>query len=160
MVNKLSESGHAEDLIRSYIQFGCAEVHAKTLYEKATSELDNGLVDVSDEEVLQKQLEKCQAYKDDINEYSDMRRDVMRKLLDMFPNGDKDLWCQAKHLGIGAMQLWESYVGSDDDVELLQMAYRANQLFIKAMTRFLGIEWTDCASCFSDRMRGKDDGEL
>lgn len=152
--NRLSESGHSEDLIRSYIQFGCAEVHAKTLYEKATSELENGLVDVTDEELLQKQLAKCDAYKEDMNEYADMRRDIMRKLLDMFPDGDRNLWCQAKHLGIGAMQLWESYIGSEDDVELLTMAYEANRLFIKAMTRFLGIEWTDCASCFSDSMKG------
>ena len=49
-----SESGMAEDLIRSYIQFGCAEIHAKTLYEKTIAELNNGIIDVDDNEAVQK----------------------------------------------------------------------------------------------------------
>lgn len=76
----------------------------------------------------------------------------MRKLFEMF-DGDKDMWCQAKHLGIGAMCLFEAYEGSDDP-DLLAMAYEANKEFISAMSRFLGIEWTDCASCFSDYLKG------
>ena len=154
--NDMSEVGYAEDLIRSYIQFGCAEIHAKTLYEKTTAELENGMIDVEDAEALQSHLDKCEMFKDDINEYASIRRDIMRKLMDMFPNGDKSMWCQAKHLGIGMMTLFEAYQGSDDDVELLHMAYEANKAFTKAMTRFLGIEISDCASCFSDALKGID----
>lgn len=152
----MSEVGYAEDLIRSYIQFGCAEIHAKTLYEKTTAELENGMIDVEDAEALQSHLDKCEMFKGDINEYASIRRDIMRKLMDMFPNGDKSMWCQAKHLGIGMMTLFEAYQGSDDDVELLHMAYEANKAFTKAMTRFLGIEISDCASCFSDALKGID----
>ena len=154
--NDMSEVGYAEDLIRSYIQFGCAEIHAKTLYEKTTAELENGMIDVEDAEALQSHLDKCEMFKEDINEYASIRRDIMRKLMDMFPNGDKSMWCQAKHLGIGMMTLFEAYQGSDDDVELLHMAYEANKAFTKAMTRFLGIEISDCASCFSDALKGID----
>lgn len=154
--NDMSEVGYAEDLIRSYIQFGCAEIHAKTLYEKTTAELENGMIDVEDAEALQSHLDKCQMFRDDINEYASVRRDIMRKLMDMFPNGDKSMWCQAKHLGIGMMTLFEAYQGSDDDIELLHMAYEANKAFTKAMTRFLGIEISDCASCFSDALKGID----
>lgn len=152
----MSEVGYAEDLIRSYIQFGCAEIHAKTLYEKTTAELENGMIDVEDAEALQSHLDRAQMFRDDINEYASIRRDIMRKLMDMFPNGDKSMWCQAKHLGIGMMTLFEAYQGSDDDVELLHMAYEANKAFTKAMTRFLGIEISDCASCFSDALKGID----
>ena len=67
MKNNMSEVGIAEDMIRSYVQFGCAEIHAKGLYEKAMAELENGLVDVEDAEVLQKQLDKCNLYQEDIN---------------------------------------------------------------------------------------------
>lgn len=154
--NDMSEVGYAEDLIRSYIQFGCAEIHAKTLYEKATAELENGMIDVEDAEALQNHLDRAQMFRDDINEYASIRRDIMRKLMDMFPNGDKSMWCQAKHLGIGMMTLFEAYQGSDDDIELLHMAYEANKAFTKAMTRFLGIEISDCASCFSDALKGID----
>lgn len=154
--NDMSEVGYAEDLIRSYIQFGCAEIHAKTLYEKTTAELENGMIDVEDAEALQSHLDRAQMFRDDINEYASIRRDIMRKLMDMFPNGDKSMWCQAKHLGIGMMTLFEAYQGSDDDVELLHMAYEANKAFTKAMTRFLGIEISDCASCFSDALKGID----
>lgn len=152
-INKLSEVGYAEDLIRSYVQFGCAEIHAKTLYEKAQAELENGLVDVENPVTLQSQLDKCEAYRQDIDEYSGLRRSIMRKLFEMF-DGDKDMWCQAKHLGIGAMTLFEAYQGSDNDPELLNMAYEANKAFVKAMSRFLGAELTDCAACMSDFLKG------
>lgn len=156
--NDMSEVGYSEDLIRSYIQFGCAEIHAKTLYEKATAQLENGLVDVTDPDVLQSQLDKCEQYKEDINTYADLRRKLMRKLFEMF-EGDKDMWCQVKHLGIGAMTLFEAYQGSDDDVELLNMAYEANKAFVSAMTRFLGAEVSDCASCLTDFLKGETTNE-
>lgn len=159
MKNSLSESGIAEDLIRSYVQFGCAELHAKTLYEKTIAELNNGVVDVEDAEVVQKHLERAQMFRDDINSYAEMRRGIMRKLLDMFPSGDKSMWCQAKHLGMGMMTLFEAYQGSDDDAELLHMAYEANEAFTLAMSRFLGVEITSCASCFADALKGVTDGE-
>ena len=159
MKNTLSESGMAEDLIRSYVQFGCAEIHAKTLYEKTIAELNNGIVDVEDNEVVQNHLERAQMFRDDINTYAELRRGIMRKLLDMFPNGDKSMWCQAKHLGIGMMTLFEAYQASDDDAELLHMAYEANEAFTLAMSRFLGVEITSCASCFADALKGEDDGE-
>lgn len=157
MKNSLSETGIAEDMIRSYIQFGCAEIHAKSLYEKTIAELNNGLIDVTDAEVRNKHLERAEMFKDDINAYASMRRDIMRKLLDMFPNGDKSMWCQAKHLGIGMMTLFEAYQGSDDDVELLHMAYEANEAFTLAMSRFLGVEITSCSSCFADAIKGEND---
>ena len=58
--NKDSEVGMAEDMIRSFVQFGSAEIHAKGLYEKATAELENGYINVEDNEVLQKHLDKCE----------------------------------------------------------------------------------------------------
>lgn len=152
-INDMSTSGYAEDLIRAYVQFGCAEIHAKGLYEKANAELENGLVDVSDEDVLAKQLEKLGQYKNDINNYANLRRSMMRKLFSLF-EGDRDMWCQVKHLGIGAMCLFEAYEGSEDDCDLLNMAYEANREFVSAMSRFLGIEWTDCAACISDYLKG------
>lgn len=158
MVNANSEVGYAEDLIRSMVQFGCAEIHAKGLYEKTTAELDNGIVDVTDQEVLSAQLDKLNSYKEDIETYANLRRGIMRKLMSMF-DGNKDMWCQIKHLGIGAMTLFEAYEGSDDDAELLLMAYEANKAFISAITRFLGIEWTDCAACLSDSLKGVDNGQ-
>lgn len=153
MRNSNAEVGYAEDLIRSYVQFGCAEIHAMTLYYKATAEAENGLIDVEDSEVLAKHIETIEQYKEDIDSYANMRRKIMRKLFNLF-DGDKDMWCQAKHLGIGAMTLFEAYEGSDDDVELLTMAYEANKEFVKAMTRFIGVEITDCASCLSDILKG------
>ena len=158
-INDMSTSGYAEDLIRAYVQFGCAEIHAKGLYEKANAELENGLVDVSDGDVLEKQLEKLGQYKNDINNYANLRRKMMRKLFSLF-EGDRDMWCQVKHLGIGAMCLFEAYEGSEDDCDLLNMAYEANREFVSAMTRFLGMEVTSCAACLSDSLKGVDDATL
>lgn len=151
--NKDSEVGQAEDMIRAFVQFGAAEIHAKGLYEKATAELENGYVNVEDNEVLQKHLDKCEQYRLDIETYANLRRSVTRKLFSMF-NGDKDAWCLVKHLGIGAMTLFEAYEASDNDLELLNMAYDANKAFVLAMTRFLGVEISDCAACLSDSLKG------
>lgn len=151
--NKDSEVGQAEDMIRAFVQFGAAEIHAKGLYEKATAELENGYINIEDNEVLQKHLDKCEQYRLDIETYANLRRSVTRKLFSMF-DGDKDAWCLVKHLGIGAMTLFEAYEASDNDLELLNMAYDANKAFVLAMTRFLGVEISDCAACLSDSLKG------
>lgn len=151
--NKDSEVGQAEDMIRAFVQFGAAEIHAKGLYEKTTAELENGYINVEDNEVLQKHLDKCEQYRLDIETYANLRRSVTRKLFSMF-DGDKDTWCLVKHLGIGAMTLFEAYEASDNDLELLNMAYEANKAFVLAMTRFLGVEISDCAACLSDSLKG------
>lgn len=158
--NKDSEVGMAEDLIRAFVQFGCAEIHAKGLYEKTMAEMENGIVDVSETEVLQKHLEKLEMYQEDIQAYANMRRSMMRKLFSMFEGGDKDVWCLVKHLGIGAMTMFEVYEASDDDPELMQMSYEANKTFVRAITRFLGVEIGDCAACLSDALKGtgEEDG--
>ena len=151
--NRDSEIGMAEDMIRSFVQFGAAEIHAMNLYYKATAEMENGLVDIEQNEVLQKQLDKCEQYRQNIETYANLRRSVMRHLFQMF-EGDKDTWCLVKHLGIGAMTIFEAYEASDNDFELLNLAYEANKAFVNAMSRFLGVEVTDCAACFADSMKG------
>lgn len=153
MENKNSEIGAAEDLIRSIVQMSCAEIHAMGLYFKAVAEMENGLIKVEDPDVLQKQIEKTEMLIDDIKNYATLRRQMMNVLQRTF-DGDKTMWCMIKHLGLSAMQVFEAYENSDNDVELLQLAYEANKAFVKAMTRFLGVEITDCAACFSDMMKG------
>lgn len=153
--NPNSEVGMAEDMIRSLVQFGCAEIHAKGLYEKTDAELTNGLIDVTDTDLLQSHLAKLDSYREDIDTYANLRRGIMRKLFSMF-DGDKDMWCQIKHLGIGAMTVFEAYEASDQDPELLDLAIRANRAFVKAITQFLGAEITDCAACLSDFLKGVD----
>lgn len=157
--NLNSETGMAEDMIRSFVQFGAAEIHAMNLYYKTLAEMDNGLIEVDNNEVLQKHLEKAEQYRQDIETYANLRRGVMRHLFHMF-DGDKDVWCLAKHLGIGAMTVFEAYEASDNDPELLNLAYEANKAFVNAMSRFLGVEITDCAACFADAMKGADNGRV
>ena len=162
--NNLSEVGAGEDLLRSIVQMGCAEVHAITLYFKVESQLEHGLVDVTDPDILQKTIEKADMFREDINTYADLRRRMTKALTAMFENGQKDplMWCQVKHLGIAYYTALETYQASDDDPELLMLAYESYRAFIKAVTRFLGTEITDCSSCFSDILRatlkGEDDG--
>lgn len=152
--NNFSETGQAEDMIRAYVQFGCAEIHAMGLFYKANAEMENGLIDVENAEVLQSQIEKINQYQNDIDVYADLRRKVMRSLFEMF-DGDKDMWCEVKHLGIGAMTLFEAYEASDRNAELLMLCIDANKAFTSAMSRFLGTEVTDCAACFSDMLKGE-----
>ena len=152
--NLQSETGQAEDMIRAYVQFGCAEIHAMGLFYKANAEIENGMIDVGDKEVLETQTNKIEQYQKDIETYANLRRSVMRKLFSMF-DGDKDMWCQAKHIGIGTMTLFEAYEASDNDMELMMLCIEANKAFTSAMSRFLGMEITDCAACFADMLKGE-----
>ena len=152
--NPNSSDSMSEDLIRAFVQMGCAESHLKTLLEKAVSELENGLIDVENPEVLKAHTEKIDEITEEITLTADLRRRMMLKLYDMY-NGDKSYWCMVKHLGVGAYTAWEVYQASDDDPELLQMALDANKRFIKALSRFLGTEIVECAACFGDLMKAK-----
>ena len=159
--NPYSETSQAEDLLRSIVQIGCAEVHALTLYNKSTAELDNGLIDVSDQEVVQSQIEKIEMFREDIDTYANLRRRMTKALYDLFDNEkkDKNMWCQIKHLGIAMYTAFETYEASDNDPELLLIAYDLNRAFTKAVTRFLGVEITDCSSCLGDSLRAEIKGE-
>lgn len=161
MRNNLSESGQAEDLLRSIVQMGCAELHAQTLYNKATAELDNGLIDVTDAEVVQNQIAKIEQFREDIDDYAGLRRRMTKKLFDLFDNDkkDKNMWCQIKHLGIAMYTAFETYEASDNDPELLLIAYDTNKAFTRAVSRFIGADITDCASCISDFMKAEIKGE-
>ena len=154
--NDFSEVGAAEDLLRAVVQMGAAEIHAMGLYFKTTAEMENGLVNIDDPEVLQKQIEKAEMYREDIETYATLRRQMTTALKDMVGTNEanKDMWCMVKHLGLSMMQCFEAYENSDNNLELLNLSYEANKAFTKAVTRFLGIEITDCAACLSDSMRG------
>ena len=151
-----SSSGAAEDLIRAFVQMGCSELHLKTLYEKTLAEMENGIADMSDPEVRNTYIEKANAYREDILEASQLRRRMMIRCFEMFDGGDKDVWCMVKHVGISSMCAWETWQASNDDPELLDIAVESNKLFVKYLTRFLGMEITSCASCLSDYLKGKE----
>lgn len=156
--NNLSEVGAGEDLLRSIVQMGCAEMHAQSLYFKTESQLEHGLVDVTDPDILQKTMEKADMFREDINTYADLRRRMTKALMSMFEGTDPLMWCQIKHLGIAYYTALETYQASDDDPELLALAYESYKAFAKAVTRFLGVEITECASCLSDALKATTKG--
>ena len=155
--NLNSEVGSAEDLLRAIVQMGAAEIHAMGLYYKTTAEMENGLINVDNNEVLQKQIEKSEMYREDIETYADLRRRMMSALMEMVgtDEANKDLWCMVKHLGLSMMQTFEAYENSENNLTLLNLAYDANKAFTQAVTRFLGIEISDCAACMSDSLKGE-----
>lgn len=155
--NVNSEVGASEDLLRAVVQMGAAEIHAMGLYFKTTAEMENGLVNIDDPEVLQKQIDKAEMYREDIETYATLRRQMTTALKDMVgtEEANKDMWCMVKHLGLSMMQCFEAYENSDNNLELLNLAYEANKAFTKAVTRFLGIEISDCSACLSDSLKGE-----
>ena len=153
MKNKDSETGMAEDMLRSIVQLGATEIHYQTLYCKYRAELENGLIDVKNEKIRNKHMDKMEHYRDEINDIANIRRAMMRKLFSMF-DGNKDAWCLIKHLGIASMTAFEAYQASDNDLDLLDIYYDINKEFNKAVSDFLGMEITDCAACVSDMLKG------
>lgn len=152
--NEHSTSGMGEDIIRSIVQFGATEVHLKTLIEKSEAELENGFIDPTDISAVEAQLKKLSEYTEELIEVAQLRRESMLYLFEMY-DGDKDAWCLVKHLGIGAMTLFEAWQASDNDPTLYNMMIRANKAFVRAVTRFIGIEITSCSACLSDFLKAK-----
>ena len=152
MSRTIVADGIAEDIIRAFVQVGCAEVHAKTLMEKYNAQLENGLIDLDDNGAVLRQTDKITAITEELNSLAELRRSLMLRLFEMF-DGDKDFWCLVKHLGIGAYTLFEAYQASEDDTELYTLALEANSRFVNALTHFLGTEITSCAACFSDLLK-------
>lgn len=152
MKNEHASNGLAEELIRSIAQLGAMEYHLKTLVEKTNAQLENGLVELDTNEALIAQIHKMDEYKGDLIDTAELRRKLMLKLFDMF-EGDKDAWCLVKHALIAEEQIFECWQASDDDPELLNMWIEANKMSNRAVTRFLGAEITDCASCLSDFLK-------
>lgn len=151
--NKHSTDGMAEDIIRSFVQIASAEMHAKTLLEKRMSEVENGLIDL--EKDLAAHNEKTNELEKEIEELAQIRREDMLFLFELYGSkGDKEKWCSVKHLGIAMMTAFEAWQASNQNYQLLNMALRKNKLFIKAVSEFLGVEVTECASCFSDALKG------
>mgnify|MGYP005982818147 CR=1 FL=1 len=154
MENKHSTDGIAEDLIRSVVQIASAEMHAKTLLEKRVSELEYGLIDLDQEEVLNQQLDAIRALKEEITELAEIRRGDMLYLYTLYgEKGDKEQWCTFKHLAIAMMTAFESWQASESDEALLNSYLKKNQLFIRATAKFLGVEVTACAACFADILK-------
>lgn len=151
-----SSSGMAEDLVRAFIQMGCSELHLKTLYEKTLAEMENGIADMSDADVRKKYIDKANRYRDDLIETAQIRRRMMLKCFELFDDGDKDVWCMVKHLGISAMCAFETWQASDDDDAMLDIAIDANKMFTKYLSAYVGMEITNCASCVSDYLKGKE----
>lgn len=149
MENPHSSDGIAEDLIRSFVQFGSAEMHLKTLVEKTLAKIENPSPDDPDD-----LMEQLVGYEDQMEEVASLRRKAMLALFELY-NGNKDAWCLVKHLGIGAMQIFEAYQASDNDVELFNLWVESNKAFTKSLCVFLGVEITDCAACFADMLKEK-----
>ncbi|WP_304418679.1 hypothetical protein, partial [Faecalibaculum rodentium] len=128
-----------------------AELHTKTSIEKAVSDIENG---VSDDTA------RIEYLKEDLMTQASLRREIMLSLYRMYgERGDKEKWCVVKHLGMAMYTAFEAFQASDNDPEMLDFSLRANQMFIKAVTEFLGVEVTECASCFSDILKAGEGHE-
>ncbi|MEX1505529.1 hypothetical protein [Enterococcus sp. C56] len=158
--NKQASEGLAEDLIRSMVQTSSIELHLKTLVEKRQSEMDNGLIDTNDFNRVNEQIDVLKNLKEELFEVTEQRRQDMRTLFDLFEGkGDKEQWCIVKHAAMAMYTAFEAWQASDNDRLLYQICIEKNAYFIKKITQFTGVPITECASCFSDMMKGAIDDE-
>lgn len=159
MSRNIQSDGISEDLIRAFVQAGCAELHMKTLVEKYNAQVENGLIDLTDNEAVQKQIDKITSATDELNEFAETRRSLMLILKDMY-DGDPDYWCVVKHAGLAMYCAFEAYQASEDDQDLYTTYLETNKRFIKSLTHFLGVEITDCAACFADILKSKSKDDV
>lgn len=145
-----------EDIIRAFVNISVAEAHAKTNYEKIISEMENGTIDVDDEKVLEKHLSMSETTREQLSNICGLRRRIMMRMYDAFPERNEHEWCMIKHLAIVQNCLFEAYQAGDEQSERLWLD--ANEEFTKAMSDFLGMEITPCSACFSDMIKEAENG--
>lgn len=156
MKNIHSSDSLAEDLIRSFQQLICSEGHIKTLIEKVSAELENGITNVDDISELNAAMDKLDSLNEELKDIADIRRRMMYSLYEIYGSkGDKTYWCQVKHLASAAYTAFEVWQASDNDPLFYDFALETNKQFIKALTHFIGVEVTTCASCFGDMLKGE-----
>lgn len=157
MQNKHSSDSIAEDLIRSFTQVGNAELHTKTLIEKRVSEIENGMIE--DDEISER-LETIQELKEELEKQAQTRRELMLYLYRLYgEKGNKEYWCLVKHLSMAMYTVFEAYQASEQDEELFSLALELNKLFIKYLSKFLGVTITECSACFGDILKAELKGE-
>lgn len=156
---RIVSDGSAEDLIRAFVQMGCAELHMKTLVEKYNAQLENGLIDLSDNEAVNKQVDKITDVTAELDALAESRRGLMLRLKEMY-DCDDDYWCMVKHTGLAMYCAFEAYQATGD-AEIHYEYLEANKRFINALTHWLGVEITSCAACFGDALKAErnKDGE-
>lgn len=164
MENVHSTDGIAEDLIRSFTQLAVTEMHCKTLLEKRFSELDNGLINIDDNETIKNHLSKIDDIHEMLSNLASARRSDMLMLYKMYgENGDKEQWCLVKHLAISSMTAFECFQAVNNESEfygeLLENALNKNKMFINSLSKFIGVEITECASCFADILKAKKENK-
>ena len=151
--------GRAEDTIRAIQQLVCSEGHYKTLVEKYHSEMENGIIDVENDEERLAHIEKLNGAIEEMNLVAELRRSMMLKLMESYPKSDTSYWCLVKHLSAASYCAFEAYQASDNDAMLLNLYLESHARFVNAVTRWLGVEITSCASCYQDALKGVSHGE-
>lgn len=151
----IQSDGLAEDLIRAFQQAACTEGHYKTLIEKYNSEMENGLIDVEDDDARNAHIEKLNSAIQELDKVAEIRRSMMLHLMEMYPKSDKNYWCTVKHLAVSEYNAFEAYQASDGNASLLNIWLMTRARFLAALTRWLGTEISDCASCVADLLKGE-----
>lgn len=147
--NKYSTEGMLEDLIRAMVQLCIAELHEKTNLERLNADLELDRIQLTDFTVQEMELIES------LEMITEARRTHQKLIYTLAgEKGDMKQWCKVKHMAMAMYTTFEAYQASDNDQALYSAYLQVNKLFIATMTKFLGFPVTDCASCFTDFLKG------
>lgn len=146
-MNKNSNSGMLEDLVRSMTQLASVELHAKTALDIANDNLST----VEDDEIQQAILELSQA-EEYLSEVTDLRRMAMNILKGYAVTYNPKKWCEVKHLAMASYTAFEVYQAKSTNDNFLYYT-KVEKLFIQAVSDWLGLDIPKCSACFSDALK-------
>lgn len=153
--NKYSTEGMLEDLIRAMVQLCATELHEKTNLERLNADLELGRIEFADFNIQEIELIES------LSMITEARRNHQKLVYTLAGGkGDMKQWCKVKHMAMAMYTTFEAYQATDNDQDLYSAYLNTNRLFIATMTKFLGFPVTDCASCFTDFIKGggEEDG--
>lgn len=150
--NKYSTEGMLEDLIRAMVQLACTELHEKTNLERLNADLELDKIEFGKFDAQEVELIAS------LDKITELRRVHQQLIYELAGGvGDMKQWCKVKHMAMAMYTTFEAYQASDNDQRLYTAYLNVNKLFIETMTKFLGMQITDCASCFTDILKGGGD---
>ena len=138
------------DLALSIAQDCADEWHSRDYIQGLESELES--VDEKEMPALHEKLKKqIEEEKEEWLDGVKLRRRKMDVLGIQSPNYDYHKRCTLKHRATAYVEAVETYQASPQDINYVVLV-KSEKRFFRALSKFMGMEITDCGRCLSDQL--------
>jgi len=86
---------------------------------------------------------------------TELRRSRMRLIQDTVGETDDKMWCTIKHQSLSLQTAFEQWQDNFEDYGRYEFYLKAQELYTRCVSAWLGFEVQECAACLSDMLKDK-----